>query len=141
MLLINLQNLKHLFQVENATKMNMTKIAIFFILIIVILNIPPAKWIAGPDDILYSNANGSFTFDESNVAGRNYNLCIENFKVFKSVNNIDTVLFRITPINLFKIWRWGDYMTNEKYKLKYKPWKQIETARGHLKNKTAWQSF
>jgi hypothetical protein len=64
----------------------MKKILIFLAIILVVLNIPPIKYVTGPDDILYSNANGTFTFDEANFTGRNYNLCLRNFNAFKSLN-------------------------------------------------------
>ena len=41
----------------------MKKIVLIAAIIIVITNVPPIKWVAGYDDISYSNANGSFTFD------------------------------------------------------------------------------
>ncbi|MCS3801060.1 hypothetical protein [Niastella sp. OAS944] len=119
----------------------MKKVIILIIIVVVLSNLPPLKWIVGPDDILYSNASGSFTFNELNYAGRNYQLCIVNFEAFKSVHKEDTLLFRITPINIFKFWRWNEYLTNDKYKLHYKSWKEIETKRGPLVNKTNWQAF
>lgn len=119
----------------------MKKIVLFIVLLVIIINLPPAKWLFGQDDLFYSNANGTFTFDEVNYTGRNYKLCLENFQAFKSINKKDTLLFRITPKNVLKFWRWGDYLTKEKYKLPYKPWTEIEAVRGPIGNRTAWQSF
>jgi hypothetical protein len=119
----------------------MKKILLFVLVIVVITNLPPIKWITGPDDILYSNANGTFTFDEANISGRNYELCMDNFYAFKSINEKDTVLFRITPINILEFWRWGDYLIKGKYKLPYKSWREIERIRGPIENKTNWQAF
>ncbi len=42
------------------------------IFLIVVINIPPIKLLWGNDDCKYSNANGSFTFEESNSNGRDY---------------------------------------------------------------------
>ena len=124
----------------NATNNQMKKIAIILIIFLVVINIPPVKYLTGPDDILYSNANGTFTFNEANYAGRNYELCKDNFLAFKSINSKDTLLYRINQINILKFWRWGDYLTKEKYKLPYKAWKEIEGIRGPIV-KTSWQAF
>lgn len=124
----------------NATN-NMKKVLVFILIAIVIINLPPTKWIFGREDILYSNANGSFTYDEVNYTGRNFDLCMDNFQAFKSISKTDTVLYRITPINILKIWRLGDYLIDKRYKLPYKPWKEIETVRGPVVNKTGFQAF
>jgi hypothetical protein len=119
----------------------MKKYLIIFVIFIVVLNIPPIKYITGPDDILYSNANGTFTFNETNFTGRNYGLCIDNFNAFKIDNKKDTILYRITEMNFAKIWRWGDYLTKEKYELPYKSWQEIEFIRGPVVNRTGFQAF
>jgi hypothetical protein len=122
-------------------KKDMKKVLILIIISIGVLNLPPIKWITGPDDIMYSNAGGTFTFDEANSTGRNYQLCIDNFNAFKETNKKDTTLYRITSIYILKFWRWADYLTKEKYKLPHKSWKEIEDIRGPISNKTAWQAF
>lgn len=119
----------------------MKKAIILVLIFIVVLNIPPIKWFVGSEDIMYSNINGSFTFVEANYAGRNYKLCIENFQVFKSNNKTDTVLYRISPINVLKIWRWFDYIMKDKYGLPYKAWEEIDVLRGTINNKSGWQDF
>lgn len=119
----------------------MKKIVLLGLLIIVIINLPPTKWITGPDDILYSNAGGTFTFDEANYSGRDYDLCMENFSAYKLMDVNDTILYRVTPINILKIWRWADYLVKEKYKLNYKSWKEIEAKRGPITNKSNCQAF
>src|SRR5689334_20343829 len=102
---------------------------LLLIAIIILINIPPLNWISGHDDILYSNANGRFTFDEVNMSGRNYELCLVNFEAYKKSHTKDTVLYRINKINILKFWRWGDYLTKEKYRLPYKSWETIEATR------------
>ena len=119
----------------------MKKISILFIIIIVLANVPPAKWLAGPDDIAYSNSNGTFTLVELNTSGRNYKYCLDVFKAFKATQTKDTVLFRLTSINILEFWRWGDYLLKKKYKLPYRSWDEIEALRGRIENKTNWQDF
>lgn len=119
----------------------MKKIFFFIVIAIIIINLPPVKWSFGREDILYSNANGTFTYNEVNYTGRNFELCMDNFNAFKSKNINDTVLYRVTPINILKVWRWADYLTKEKYKLKYKSWEEIEAKRGPITNKSNWQAF
>ncbi len=119
----------------------MKKILIFVVIFVIIINLPPLKSIFGQEDVLYSNANGTFTFDEVNDNGRNYNLCIDNFEAFKEANKKDTLLYRITPKIIFKFWRWGEYLSNEKYTLPFKSWTEIKTVRGPIHYKTNWQAF
>jgi hypothetical protein len=121
--------------------MNMKKAILVVIILIIIVNLPPVNGLTGHDDLLYSNANGSFTFDEANYAGRNFQLCMDNFQAFKSTGKKDTLLFRVTPRNVFKFWRWRDYLTKEKYNVPYKSWKEIELVRGPVGNRSAWQAF
>lgn len=119
----------------------MKKILFILILISILTNIPPLKWVWGQEDLLYSNSNGSFTFDEVNNQGRNYKLCLENFQSFKATHPNDTLLYRITSMNIFSFWRWANYLFDKKYKLPYKSWEEIEAVRGSIKYKTNWQAF
>lgn len=119
----------------------MKRIFLLIVMGIVIINLPPARSFFPREDLLYSNANGSFTYDEVNYTGRNFDLCLDNFQAFKSVSKTDTVLFRVTSINILKFWRLGNYLTDRRYKLPYKSWTEIETLRGPIKNKTAFQAF
>jgi hypothetical protein len=99
------------------------------------------KFLAGREDVLYSNGNGTFTFDEDNVTGRDYKLCIRNFAAYKAENKHDTILYRLTPKEPYKFWRWIDYLSMEKYRLPFKDWRTIEAVRGPVENKTNWQAF
>ncbi|WP_207515962.1 hypothetical protein [Longitalea luteola] len=119
----------------------MKKFLLIIVSLIFITNLPPLNLITGPDDILYSNGNGTFTFAEVNTKGRNYDLCIRIFEAFKSAHNNDTILYRITPMYPFKFWRWGAYLTKKKYKLQYMSWKDIDAVRGKIRNKSTWQDF
>lgn len=117
------------------------KYFVIILVLIVVTNLPPVKWLAGEEDIMYSNATGTFTFDELNYTGRNYQLCIDNFEAFKRIDKKDTVLYRISSKNVFKVWRWSDYLFKGKYTLPYKSWQEIESQRGPVQNKTAFQNF
>lgn len=121
--------------------MNMKNVFVFILIVIVVINLPPMKWIFGREDILYSNANGTFTFNEINYTGRNFELCMDNFQAFKSINKRDTMLYRVTPKNALKLWRLGDYLIDSRYKLPYKSWKEIESLRGPISSRTAFQAF
>lgn len=57
------------------------------------------------------------------------------------LNKKDTILYRLEGINIAKVWRWGDYLTKEKYRIPFKSWKDIEGIRGPIENKTTWQAF
>lgn len=101
---------------------------------------PPLKWFF-EEDIRYSNFNGTFTFGEVNSTGRDYTLCLRNFQAFKAVHSNDTTLYRVTPMNILAFWRWGHYISEKKYKLQFRSWKEIEALRGSINNKTNWQAF
>lgn len=118
----------------------MKKTALWVIILIVLVNLPPIKWLTG-EDLLYSNATGTFTFDEVNYKGRNFELCMVNWYAFKSSVKKDTTLYRVTTINVLKFWHWADYLFKEKYRLPYKSWTEIDNIRGPIRNKTGWQNF
>ncbi len=130
---------------ENVTKilfMNRSSLSIIAILsILIIINLPPLKFLWGTDDCQYANAKGSFTFDEVNFQGRDYAMCIRRFQHFKANQAADTTLYRLCSINILYVWKYGDYLLNKKYRLTYKPWQEIETRRGTIINKSGFQDF
>ena len=114
---------------------------IALIFLIVIINIPPVKFLFGSDDCKYSNDDGSFTFEEINFNERNYEMSEYKFEEFKKIPSKDTILYRLCPINIFYVWKYGDYLFNKKYRLPYKPWQEIEAHRKPVINKSGFQDF
>jgi len=108
---------------------------------IILLNIPPIKYIFGNDDCRYSNANGSFTFQEANFNSRDYENAKWKFSEYKKRNSADTVLYRLCDVNLLRVWKYGDYLLSEKYHLRYKSWPEIEKGRGALRHHSVFQDF
>jgi hypothetical protein len=117
------------------------KLCLIVLVVVILTNVPPIKWVIGQEDLLYSNASGTFTFAEMNFTSRNYKMCMNKFHMFKAENKKDTVLYKLEPVNPLKFWRWGDYLTKEKYRLPYKHWEEIEARRGHVKNLSGFQDF
>ena len=124
------------------------KYALIAILIIVVIllvsNTRPAKAVfqaQGNSDCRYSNYNGSFTFEEMQFQSRDFAMCLRKFQEFKKQNNKDTILYRLCKTDVLKFWRYGDYLSEEKFKLPYMSWKEIEARRGALTNKSAFQDF
>ena len=77
----------------------------------------------------YSNYNGSFTFYE--FMSRNFNMmkyshgiCLNQQSHLK-----DKQIYRLFTKNPLAFWRWRLYFFDERYKLPYKNWKEIEELR------------
>jgi hypothetical protein len=122
----------------------MTKASISIVTLlglIIVFNIPPLNLLLGPDDCRYSNNTGSFTFAETNFGGYDYDLCMNRFSDYKNQVKNDTVLYRLTSMNLLCFWKYRDYLFEHKYRLPYKSWKTVEYIRGPIKNKSGFQDF
>jgi hypothetical protein len=122
--------------------MNRTLITIISILFLILLiNIPPIKFIFGSDDCQYSNAGGSFTYDEMSFNERDFAMGMRRFHDFKVMHPGDTVLYRLCSMNPLYIWKYGDYLFSTKYRLPYKSWKEIDIVRGTIHHRTNFQDF
>jgi len=90
--------------------MNGTSMTIFAATcVIILLNIPPIKFLFGNDDCQYSNGNGSFTFQEANFNSRDYNNAKWKFAEYKKRYSTDTVLYRLCPMNPLSVWKYGQF--------------------------------
>jgi len=92
-------------------------------------------------DCSYSNYNGTFTFEEMNSQERNFEMCERKFYEFKKENRQDTVLYRLCKKQFFRFWNWGNYLSQKKFSLPYKSWKEIQTRRGELTARSGFQDF
>jgi len=130
---------------ENVIKLNHMKKFIICIIIIlgliVFTNFSPINILFGSDECKYSNSTGSFTFEETNFGGYDYALCMNRFSEYKKQANVDTILFRLTSMNPLCFWKYRSYMADQKYRLPYKSWETIESARGPIRNKSGFQDF
>lgn len=111
------------------------------VIILVVINIPPVKWIWGSGDCKYSNASGTFTFEEINSNGRDYAMAKYKFDEYKKLKSADTVLYRLCPMNVLYVWQYGDYIFSNTYRLPYRSWPEIEQRRGHVVRFTGFQDF
>jgi len=109
-------------------------------LIILVNNIPPLHWLY-ENDCNFSNVDGSFTFAEMNFKERNFEKCQRKFLEFKKRQLGDTILYRLCPMNIFHFWDYGEYLFSQKYRVPYKPWREIDTKRGPITNKSGFQDF
>ena len=122
--------------------MKRIRIVIFIIFgLIVITNLPPIKLLLGADDCKYCNKTGTFTFQEMNFGGYDYGLCKNRFAEYKRQRGIDTILYRATSMNPLCFWKYGDYLFEQKYRLPYMSWKEVELIRGPIRNKSGFQDF
>ena len=122
--------------------MNRSLISCIAILsLLVIVNIPPIKWLWGIDDCRYSTDDGAFTFVEANLNGRDLVMCNRKFEDFKIEHPNNSVLYRLCAINGLCFWKYGDYLFSKKYRMPYKSWEDIDRRRGELVVHSEFQDF
>jgi len=115
-------------------------ITIAIIAIIVLSNVTPFRQIlkiaVDQRHYRYSNYNGSFTF---------YEYMDLNFEMMKRMHGVcsshhpnlkDKKVYRLFTKNPLAFWRWWLYFFDERYKVPYKNWADIEKARGRAKATT-----
>lgn len=115
------------------TKKTRKKIIIGILAIIILANTWPFIWVfknfVDERHYRYSNYNGSFTF---------YEFMDRDFEMMKYSHQQcalhrpglrDKKIYRIFSKNPFAFWRWRLYFFDERYKLPYKNWEEIEKTR------------
>lgn len=120
--------------------MRRKKILIIIFVIVVLSNTWPFSAILkimvdGDMHYRYSNFDGSntsyefmsWTFENAKSQHKG---CLENYPDQKDKN-----LYRLFKKNPLAFWRWRLYLFDERYKLPYKDWSEIERKRSSLKNK------
>lgn len=109
------------------------KLTILIIGIIILSNLAPFVWMfknfVDERHYRYSNYNGSFTFYEFmdrnfQMMNGSHNMCLSYRPNLK-----DKHIYRLFSKNPFAFWRWRLYFFDERYKLPYKDWKEIEKTR------------
>lgn len=115
-------------------------IIIVIISVIVLSNITPFRQILkisiDERHYRYSNYNGSFTFYEFmdrnfEMMKRMHNVCLSNH-----ANQKDKNVYRLFSKNPLAFWRWWLYFSDERYKLPYKDWTEIQKTRGSARETT-----
>lgn len=115
------------------TKKARKKIIISILAIIILANTWPFIWVfknfVDERHYRYSNYNGSFIF---------YEFMDRDFEMMKYSHQQcsllrpglkDKKIYRIFSKNPFAFWRWRLYFFDERYKLPYKNWEEIEKIR------------
>lgn len=125
---------------------------VFIIIIALLIIYLPLRFLIhliSPNDISFSNLDGSFTATEYLKKGDDYELILRRFESFKMhVRNNDTdylgkdttVLNRLDPKRLWQVWNYGEFLFNKKYHLPYKNWEEIRIIRGPKTN-NKYQTF
>ena len=113
----------------------------FPVIMLVLLIVVLTNLFAQQPDCRYANYDGSFTFMEQNTKGRNFRMCQNRFTAYKKEIGQDTLLYRINKKNLLQFWNYSDYLFKDEFKLPYMSWKDIESRRGQIENKTGFQDF
>ncbi|WP_316794733.1 hypothetical protein [Pedobacter frigoris] len=109
------------------------KILIIIGCIIILSNIPPISALIqiSVDEryYRYSNYNGTMTFTQ--FMSRNFEMMKNrhNSCLLARPNLKDKQVYRLFTKNPFAFWRWRLYFFDERYKLPYKDWKEIEKVR------------
>lgn len=103
------------------------------LILIVVSNLYPfttiIKKIFDERHFRYSTFDGGSTFFE--IKQRDFRMAKLQFKQCVEANPgiSDKNMYRLFKINPFAFWRWGDYIFNERYRLPYKSWSEIEDFR------------
>lgn len=118
-------------------------ILIAVVVIILLINIPPIKYIFSLAEdgkyFRYNNNSGSFTFTE--FKARDYEMMERRLQNFMKKGNSETTVYRLFGKSVWRVWRWGDYFFDDRYKLPYMSWEKISRSRGELELKTGSQDF
>ncbi len=116
------------------------KISCFIVAIVILSNVPPVygffRLIFDSKHYRYSNSDGSFTSYE--FMGRRFDT-VKNMHsscLGHDHNITDKTLYRLFSKNPLAFWRWRLYFFDERYKLPYKDWRQIEKIRETEKKET-----
>ncbi len=114
--------------------------------LIILSNVPPVKYVFrllfDEYHYRYSNQSGSLTYVEFKAHDiRGLYRKVNSYKTaFPHAS--DTVVFRLYKRNLLCFWRWGEYIYDSRYKIKYKNWETIKALRGYdLQYSNNWQDF
>src|SRR5690348_7259540 len=114
------------------------KKTLFSVFMLVVIILVVTNIFGGTPDCAYSNYNGSFTFSERNIKGRGFRMCQNRFLNYKKDNSGDTFLYRICPKNPLQFWNYSDYLFSDQFRLPYMNWKEIDSRRGAIENKTGF---
>jgi hypothetical protein len=116
-------------------------ILLFLLFFIILSNLPPLRLFYKENDCRYSNGDGLFTYAEWNTEGDNFEECKYKFQDFKSKKLGDTVLYRVSSMNILHYWDYGKYLFAEKYRTPFRSWNEIKAIRGPIINKSGFQHF
>ncbi|KQC01464.1 hypothetical protein [Pedobacter sp. Hv1] len=117
----------------NVIKKKYKKLIVITGAIIIISNLPPFSSIFhlvfdGSRPYRYSNADGSFTFQE--IWLRDYNNMMRVYlQKRKHFTLRDKKVYRLFSKNPLAFWRWRAYFIDKRYDLPYKNWDEIERLR------------
>ena len=119
----------------------MVWILLFLLLFIILSNLSPLRLFYKENDCRYSNGDGLFTYAEWNTEGDDFEECKFKFQDFKNRKLGDTVLYRVSSMDILHYWDYGQYLFAKKYRTPYKDWNDIKTKRGPMINKSGFQHF
>lgn len=126
-----------------------TVLVIIVALVIIYLPVRFVVHLISPNDVSFSNADGTFTATEYLKKGDDYDLIKRRFELFKNhvrknetsyVGRDTAVLYRLDPMRVWQIWNYGEFLFNDKYSLPYKNWEEIRQIRGS-KGNNRFQTF
>ncbi len=129
------------------TAKRINRILIVVACLVILANVPPftifLKVFVDEKHYRYSNSNGSFTFSEFmsrdfEMMKRNHEGCLLSRPELK-----DKQIYRLFTKNSFAFWRWRLYFFDERYKLPYKDFEEINKIREreNVKNNTCLMEF
>ena len=107
---------------------------------IIVSNTPPfmylVDWAIDLHHYRFSNASGSFTvINTASADMTGVKLAFQEYIKTKHPEPRDTILYRIFSKNPLAFWRWNSYLFDERHKLPYKSWDEIENDPHFQKNR------
>lgn len=123
------------------------RLGICFLIILVVTNLPPVNSVLiisfDAEIYRYSNFYGSFTFQENLFKNTSYEQCCGVYDDFLSTrpNVSDKKLYRLFKINPFAIWRWRQYIFEDRYHIPWLDWEKVVEKRGEILNSTPYMDF
>ncbi len=109
---------------------------IYFILFLVLSNIPPLRFIykVAFDKTFYKYSNADASFTVQDYLGKEHSGIYSIRSGFsnylqKYPSTKNKILYRLFWRNPLCFWRWAEYIFVDEYKLPYKNWQEIEKVR------------
>ncbi|HEY8929521.1 MAG TPA: hypothetical protein VIM55_10040 [Mucilaginibacter sp.] len=103
----------------------MKRIVLFFITIVLLMNLPFLDFISS-ENYVYRNIDGSFNYSEEGGKGNSFKSCLISYGAFlcehPEKDTGDNKLYRTFTIKPWRFWEWREYIFHsDRFTLPYLP--------------------